>query len=258
MRVEVDAIAYLPQGAGDLTAEITDLATRAEQVVAGVVNSATRANGDPLTIAATEGAYVTDLDGKRYLDYHAAFGAILLGHHDPVVDEAVIEAIRTEPDLTGWGTSNPRGTPRRGGRRASSPQHRPDGHRHHPAGEAVASRHPVSRAATGRQLLVKFQGCYHGWHDTVVSERHQSPRGRAYGIDPTSAGILPQALVADRARLLQRRCRATRTSWPRRATQVAAVILEPVIHTIGCVIPTAEFLAALRADHHGGLGAHLR
>ena len=61
-----------------MTAEITDLATRAEQVVAGVVNSATRANGAPLTIAATDGAYVTDLDGKRYLDYHAAFGAILL------------------------------------------------------------------------------------------------------------------------------------------------------------------------------------
>ena len=176
-----------------MTAEITDLATRAEQVVAGVVNSATRANGAPLTIAAADGAYVTDLDGKRYLDYHAAFGAILLGHHDPVVDEAVIEAIRTEPDLTGWGTST---LEVRLAEAVVDVVPSIDRMVTVTTGsEAVAYAVRIARAHTGRKLLVKVQGGFHGWSD-AVARNVISPPDRAYGMDPLSAGILPEALEA--------------------------------------------------------------
>jgi 4-aminobutyrate aminotransferase-like enzyme len=73
-------------------------------VIPGGVNSSTRYIGEPYALVAADGAYVTDADGRRYLDYHAAFGAILLGHNAPVVNDAV-RAAMNGVDLTGIGVS---------------------------------------------------------------------------------------------------------------------------------------------------------
>lgn len=102
----------------------------------------------------------------------------------------------------------------------------------------------VSRAATGRPLVVKFQGCYHGWHDYIAANVISTP-DRVGSTDPISAGILPQAL--DWLVVLPfNDVEALEALMRERGHEIAAVILEPIIHTIGCVVPTAEFLATLR------------
>ena len=81
-----------------------DLIGEARTFIPGGVNSAGRALGRPYGFRSAEGAYLTDFDGRRYVDYHAAFGAILLGHSDPRVNQAVAETFGII-DLAGFGTS---------------------------------------------------------------------------------------------------------------------------------------------------------
>ena len=228
-----------------MTAQIADgadLAARASRVVAGVVNSSTRANGDPLTIAAADGAYVTDLDGRRYLDYHAAFGAILLGHHDPVIDAAVVEAIRSEPDLTGWGTSTLEV------RLAEAVvEVVPSIERMvtvTTGSEAVAYAVRIARAHTGRRLLVKVQGGFHGWSD-AVARNVISPPERAYGMDPLSAGILPEALEATLVTEYND-LEALTALFDEHPDQIAGVIVEPIPHNVGALLPAPGYLEGLR------------
>jgi glutamate-1-semialdehyde-2,1-aminomutase len=109
-----------------------------------------------------------------------------------------------------------------------------------------ATHHAVrlARAVTGRRYLVKFQGCFHGWHDSVA-RNVISPAERAYGLDPLSSGILPDALestlVADFNDLS-----SVEELFLRHPEQIAAVILEPIPHNVGAILPTPEFLAGLR------------
>ena len=77
---------------------------RATAVTPGGVNSGTRGLKEPIVWEGGEGAYLVDAEGKRYLDYHAAFGPIILGHNHPVVNDAVAQAM-TRVDLTGVGTT---------------------------------------------------------------------------------------------------------------------------------------------------------
>jgi glutamate-1-semialdehyde 2,1-aminomutase len=102
----------------------------------------------------------------------------------------------------------------------------------------------VSRAFTGRRLIVKFQGCYHGWHDYISANVISKPANVGH-LDPTSAGMLPDAMenlvvlrFNDVAQLEE--------TMAARGDEIAAVILEPVIHTIGCVVPSQAFVDALR------------
>ena len=103
----------------------------------------------------------------------------------------------------------------------------------------------VSRAATGRPIVVKFQGGYHGWHDYIAAQRHQPGRPRRR--DRSHLGRDP----APGARAGSRSCRfndveALETLMRERGHEVAAIILEPIMHTIGCVLPDPGFLEALR------------
>jgi glutamate-1-semialdehyde 2,1-aminomutase len=102
----------------------------------------------------------------------------------------------------------------------------------------------LARAVTGRRLLVKFQGCYHGWHDATAANVI-SDRSRLGTIDATSAGLLPQAL--DWLVVLPfNDVEALESLMATQGDDVAGVILEPIVHTIGCVMPTPAFLEALR------------
>ena len=102
----------------------------------------------------------------------------------------------------------------------------------------------LSRAVTGRKYMVKFQGCFHGWHDAVARNVASTPE-RAYGRDPLSAGILDDAidstLIAEFNDLA-----SVEELFAKYPDQIAGVILEPVPHNVGALLPEREFLQGLR------------
>ncbi len=232
----------------DQTRQAADLAGRAARVIPGGVNSGQRRvpGLEDLVIAATSGSTFTDGNGKTYTDYHAAFGPPLLGHNDPDVDGAVAEAARTV-GLMGVGVT----------RIEVELAERicdlvPSVERvllTETGSEATFHALRVARAATGRRHIVKFQGCYHGWHDSVAMNVISLPEnvGRK---DPLSKGILPEVIDATIV------CRFNDADEVERALvehDVAAIILEPIPHNIGAVLPQPGFLERLRelATKHG-------
>jgi glutamate-1-semialdehyde 2,1-aminomutase len=230
--------------------EAADLAARAARVIPGGVNSGQRrvAGLEELVIASTGGATFTDGEGNTYTDYHAAFGPPLLGHNDPDVDAAVAAAAR-EVGLMGIGVT----------RIEVELAEKicalvPSCERvllTETGSEATFHALRVARAATGRRHVVKFQGCYHGWHDSVAMNVISLPEnvGRK---DPLSKGILPEVLDATIV------CRFNDADEVERALtdhDVAAIIIEPIPHNIGAVLPQPGFLERLRelATKHGAV-----
>ena len=215
---------------------------RAEAAIPGGVNSATRRIGRPFVVDRAAGAYLFDADGHKYTDYHLAFGATLLGHAHPVVTAAVSEAIK-DHDLVGIGVTT----------------------LEIECAELVNSMIPsaektiltmsgtestfqairLARGVTGRDLIVKFQGCFHGWHDAVARNVISSPN-RAYGMDPLSTGILlpnlEATLIAEFNDLA-----SVQELFAAHPGEIAAVILEPVPHNVGALLPEQSFLEGLRA-----------
>ncbi|MGI5200723.1 aspartate aminotransferase family protein [Spirillospora sp. CA-108201] len=219
-----------------------ELLAAARTVIPGGVNSATRLVGVPHALSAASGAHVTDADGRRYLDYHAAFGAILLGHAAPEVDDAVRAAVGGL-DLVGWGVTETEIELAR-----LVVETIPSAEQMISAmsgSEATAQAIRLSRAVTGRPLVVKFQGGFHGWHDAVARNVISAP-DRAYGEDPLSRGILPEALgstlVAEFNDL-----ESVRALYERHPDRIAAVIMEPIPHNVGALVPEREFVEGLRA-----------
>src|SRR5206468_11062160 len=142
----------------------SDLAARAAAVIPGGVNSGQRRvpGLEELVIAATSGATFTDGDGNTYTDYHAAFGPPLLGHNDPDVDAAVAATARSV-GLMGVGVSEVEVE-----LAERICELVPSAERvllTETGSEATFHALRVARAATGRRHVIKFQGCYHGWHD---------------------------------------------------------------------------------------------
>jgi glutamate-1-semialdehyde 2,1-aminomutase len=222
----------------------------AESVIPGGVNSGQRqipALGH-FVIASAQGSTFTDSTSQTYDDYHAAFGPLLLGHRDPDVDRAFAETAR-HLDLAGVGVTALEVAL---AEKLTSLV---------PSFEQVllttsgseATFHAIrlARAVTGRRYLVKFQGCFHGWHDAVAMNVI-SPRDRVGGKDPLSLGILPDTLDATLV------CRFNdvadvEAAFDTHPGEIAAVILEPIPHNIGAVLPAPGFLQSLRdlCDRHG-------
>ncbi len=221
---------------------------RATAVTPGGVNSGTRGLPEPIVWKDAEGAYMVDAEGKRYLDYHAAFGPIVLGHNHPAVNAAVAQAM-TQVDLTGAGTTELEI------RLAEKVvEHLPSAEMALIFGagsEATYMAQRLARAVTGRNKLVKFQGCFHGWHDYLLMNVI-SPPEKIGQKDPASAGMLPEAI--DNTLVLPfNDSEALEQLVTARGHQIAAIILEPIPHNIGCVLPKDEFVQALRrlCDAHG-------
>ncbi|MYD11709.1 MAG: aminotransferase class III-fold pyridoxal phosphate-dependent enzyme [Chloroflexi bacterium] len=214
---------------------------RAAAVTPGGVNSGMRGLPQPIVWKSAEGAYMTDVEGRRYLDYHAAFGPIVLGHNHPAVNAAVAEAM-TQVDLTGAGT-----TALEIRLAEKIVEHVPSAEMTLIFGggsEATYMAQRLARAVTGRAKLVKFQGCFHGWHDYFLMNVISAPDkiGRK---DPASAGMLPEAI--DNTLVLPfNDSAALEQLAAERGQEIAAVILEPIPHNIGCVLPTDDFARALR------------
>ncbi|MET7394961.1 aspartate aminotransferase family protein [Dactylosporangium sp. NPDC005572] len=223
----------------------TTLAERARQVIPGGVNSGQRSipGLTELVITRAAGARFWDADGREYTDYHAAFGPPLLGHNDPDVNAAVTEAGK-RLDLCGVAVTD--GEVQLAETLAELVPSIEQVLLTSTGSEATFHALRVARAATGRRLVVKFQGCYHGWHDAVSLNVISTP-DRVGVQDPISTGILPEVLDATLV-LRFNDVPAVRAAFAEHGEQIAAVIVEPVPHNVGCLLPDREFLQALRDE----------
>jgi len=214
---------------------------RATAVTPGGVNSGIRGLPDPIVWERAEGAKLYDTDGDVYLDYHAAFGPIILGHNHPAVNAAVAQAM-TQVDLIGAGTTELEI------RLAEKiVEHLPSAEMaliFASGTEATYLAQRLARAATGRMKLVKFQGCFHGWHDYLLMNIISAPE-KIGQKDPASAGMLPEA-IENTIVLPFNDTEALERTVKTQGHEIAAIILEPIPHNIGCVLPQLEFVQTLR------------
>jgi glutamate-1-semialdehyde 2,1-aminomutase len=226
------------------------LAARASAVIPGGVNSGQRRvpGLEELIIAATSGSTFTDGDGRIYTDYHAAFGPPLLGHNDPDVDAAAAAAGRSV-GLMGIGVTQVE--VELAERLVAAVPSLEKVLLTCTGSEATFHALRLARTATGRRHVIKFQGCYHGWHDSVAMNVI-SPAERVGTKDPLSGGMLPEVVAATIV------CPFNDADAVARALDehdgdVAAIILEPIPHNIGAVLPQPGFLERLRelATKHG-------
>jgi len=221
---------------------------RATKVIPGGVNSATRRLSQPYAWEWAEGAYIRDVDGNTYLDYHAAFGPIVLGHNDPTVNAAVAKAL-TGPDMVGVGI-----TEQEIALAEKVVQHVPSAEMalaFSSGSEATYMAVRLARGVTGREKLIKFQGTFHGWHDYLLMNI-ASPPDKIGKKDPGSAGQLANAI--DNTIIVPfNDLAATEQAILDHPGQIAAIFMEAIPHNIGCVLPRQDFVEGLRrlCDTHG-------
>ncbi len=228
----------------------TDLVERARQVIPGGVNSSNRVLPWPIAITRAAGAHFTDADGKEYLDYHAAFGPLILGHNHPRVNAAVHEVIE-RLDIIGAGVTDIEVE-----LAETIARHVPSAERvllANSGSEATYAALRLARAVTGRRSIVKFQGTYHGWHDAVLMNVISAP-DKLGQRDPLSQGMLPE-VIEHTIVLPFNDVEVLADTLQRQADEIAAVLVEVIPHNIGCVLPRPEFLQALRqlTETHGCL-----
>jgi len=222
----------------------------AKDLFPGGVNSPVRSfrsvGGKPVPIARGEGAHVFDVEGRRYIDYLAAFGPLILGHGPKVVVEAVQ---RVAADGTAFGALTP-GEVELGGRVAEATGL--ERVRFVNSGtEATMTAIRLARAATGRDIVVKFDGCYHGHSDGLLVK---AGSGIATMGLSDSAGV-PEVIAGLTAVLPYNDPAALREWFEAHGSEAAAVIVEPIAGNMGLVAPKAEFAEALQSipREHGAL-----
>jgi len=224
---------------------------RAQKRIPGGVNSPVRAfravGGDPPFLARGQGARVFDVDGNEYLDYVGSWGPLLLGHRHPVIIAALERALEI-------GTSF--GAPTEGEVEFAEQIHRAmpsvEMVRLVNSGtEAAMAAIRVARGFTGRDLIVKFEGCYHGHADSLLVK---AGSGMAtFGI-ADSAGV-PAAFSATTIALPFNSPEAVEEAFRRHGDRIAGVIVEPVVGNAGCIPPAPDFLPLLRraTEQYGAL-----
>ena len=224
---------------------------RARQVLPGGVNSPVRAfgsvGGTPRFIARASGSSVEDVDGNRYLDYVASWGAVIAGHAHPVVVEAVRRAA-----ANGTSFGAPTEAEIELAERISSWVPSIEMLRLVTSGtEAAMSVLRLARAATGRDKILKFEGCYHGHADAVLAAAGSGVA--TLGI-PGSVGV-PMAAVSDTLVVPFNDLAAVEAVFTVRPDEIAAVVVEPVPANMGLIWPDADFLSGLRelCDAFGSL-----
>ena len=226
------------------------LLERAAEFIPGGVNTCRRRSEPQLCFARGAGAYLLDLEGRRYIDYHAAYGAIFLGHSHPAVNDRVATAMGDRV-LFGVGV-----TVAEADLACKITEHVPCAEKVVVCGSgSEATYHAIrlARGVTGREKLVKFQGSYNGFHDSVLRNVLSAPE-RVGRRDPGSAGMLAASVDATLV------CRYNDLEDVERAFQeapgeIAALIIEPIGHNSPGILPEPGFLEGLRAicDREGAL-----
>ena len=227
---------------------------RAKQVMPYGVSSNFRYWGeDPPVVSRAQGAYLWDPDGNRYIDYRLAFGPIILGHADPRINQAVTDVLvngtlyaHTHPLEIDVAERMIRMCPGVEKVRFANS-----------GTEATMHALRIARAHTGREKIVKFEGCYHGFHDYTLFSTSMTPGGslgsRRSPLAAVNSSGIPSALrdllislVYNDIELLDR---VVRARWP----EIAAIIVEPIAGNMASIMPVPGFLKHIRklCDEYG-------
>jgi glutamate-1-semialdehyde 2,1-aminomutase len=227
----------------------SELLDRARKVMPGGVSSPVRAyravGGEPPFIVSAAGCRVTDADGREFVDLISSWGALIAGHAHPAVVAAIEAQARRG---TSYGASTPLEIELAEAIAASVAS--VEMVRFVSSGtEAVMSALRLARAATKRDRILKFAGCYHGHADALLS---RAGSGLATLGLPDSAGV-PPAVARDTITVAYGDLEAVAEAAAR--TPLAAIVVEPVAGNMGCVVPAPSFLTGLRAvaDRTGAL-----
>src|SRR5438132_7146341 len=224
---------------------------RACRVLPGGVNSPARAfgavGGQPLFIARGEGRYLFGVDGNQYLDYGGSWGPLILGHAHPRVVRAVEEALHR-----GASFGAPTELETRLAEVIIDAVPSIEMVRFVSSGtEASMSAIRLARGFTGRDLIIKFAGCYHGHVDSLLVQAGSS--ATTLGV-PNSPGV-PTGCTKDTLVLRYNDVEGLAEAFAAHGSRIAGVILEPVVGNMGLVAPRPEFLTELRrlTEKHGAL-----
>ena len=224
------------------TSRSRELFQRAKKIIPGGVNSPVRAfrsvKGDPVFIAKADGPYLFDVDGSQYIDYVGSWGPAILGHNNPVVRDAVMQAIPrglsfgtvTEAELVMAELVTSLVPSLEMVRMVNS------------GTEAAMSALRLARGFTRRDKIIKFAGCYHGHSDALLVK---SGSGMLSETVPDSAGV-SAACAADTLVARYNDIPSVESLFEKNRGQVAAIIVEPVAANMGVVLPAEGFLQKLR------------
>jgi glutamate-1-semialdehyde 2,1-aminomutase len=219
-----------------------ELLARAQSSIPGGVNSPVRAfrgvGGTPPFIVRGQGSHVWDADGNEYIDYVGSWGPLLLGHRHPEVLQALEEAMACG---TSFGAPTEREIELAEAIRDAVPSM--EMVRLVNSGtEATMSAIRLARGFTGRDLTVKFEGCYHGHVDSLLVK---AGSGVATLGLPDTAGV-PKSFADTTIALPFNSVAAVERAFAAHGERIASVIVEPVAGNMGCVPPAGGFLEALR------------
>ncbi|WP_445428611.1 glutamate-1-semialdehyde 2,1-aminomutase [Alishewanella sp. HL-SH05] len=229
----------------------SELFSRAQHTIPGGVNSPVRAfksvGGEPFFVARADGAYLFDVDGKRYIDYIGSWGPMLLGHNNPVIRQAVIDAAAhglsfgapCPAEVTMAETVAKLVPSMEMLRMVSS------------GTEATMSAIRLARGYTGRDTIVKFEGCYHGHADSLLVKAGSG--ALTLGV-PNSPGVpadfAKYTLTCEFNNLAQ-----IQQLFAAQGSEIACIIVEPVAGNMNCIPPEPGFLEGLRqlCDDYGSV-----
>jgi len=224
---------------------------QAQKYIPGGVNSPVRAfkgvGGTPLFFKHAEGAYLFDEDDRRYIDYIGSWGPMILGHSDPRIKNA----LHAQVDL-GIGYGAPTALETEMAKKVCELVPSIDLVRMVNSGtEATMSAIRLARGYTGRDKIVKFEGCYHGHVDSLLVKAGSG--ALTLGV-PNSPGI-PASLAEHTITLNFNDIDGVRETFKEIGDQVAAIIVEPVAGNMNCIPPAPGFLEGLRevCDEHGSV-----
>src|SRR3954470_23174419 len=224
---------------------------RAQRVIPGGVNLPARAfravGGTPRFIARAEGPYIFDAEGKRYIDYIGSWGPMILGHGHPDVLEAVQKAA-----LEGFSFGAPTEREVELAEEIIGLLPSMEMVRLVSSGtEAAMSAIRLARGATGRNKLIKFEGCYHGHADALLVK---AGSGLATFGNPTSAGV-PAEVVRDTLVLEYNNVQQLEEAFAPHGAVLACVIIEPIAGNMNFVRASVPFMRRARelCTQHGGL-----
>ncbi len=234
-----------------MTTRSEQLFAEAQRYLPGGVNSPVRAfrgvGGTPIFFKRGAGAYLYDEDGRRYIDYVGSWGPMIAGHAHPAVISAVQNAA-----INGLSFGAPTALETVMARRIGELMPTMERVRLCNSGtEATMSAIRLARGVTGRDKIIKFEGCYHGHSDSLLVKAGSG--ALTLGI-PTSPGV-PAALAAHTITLTYNDLPQVQQAFAAMGDDIAAIIVEPVAGNMNCIPPLPGFLAGLRecCDQAGSL-----